>query len=252
MFIPNSDALVNVRFFVHTVLNEAKSKAAARPIFDEIEACETSFAANKQTIGVFGAHDEWGFKEEATEYGVVKTKMTYAMRFNEKYLEFKSGDAQSLGGTSLEELTFLTVGKRLELKALKIHTAETLAALDGSALKMLGQGGRDLKNQAIAYLETAQKTATVAGVKEALSERDDKIAVLEKMVAELSGKPTANKVGRPAKAKTSEFETFENTDILNWLNDNKPDHGLTEHSTRDQLLAVADTLIDERKQKKAA
>ena len=64
-------------------------------------------------------------------------------------------------GTPLSELTFLSQGKRLELKALNIHTAEALASLDGGPLKMLGIGGREMKNQAAAYLAKAAGNADV-------------------------------------------------------------------------------------------
>lgn len=247
MRIQDNAALTNARFYVHTMPNEQKSKAAGRPIFDEIEVCEISFAGNKQTVGVFPAHEEFGFKETNDEYGVSREKITYAMQFNEQYLKFKSGDAQSMGGTPLSELPFLTEGRRLELKALKIHTAEALAALDGANLKMLGQGGRDLKNKAAAYLETAEKTATVAGVKEALAERDAELAALREQVAAMTGKKS-----EPVKSKGSEFDTFEDADILNWLTSANPEHGLTDATPRSELIAAADAILAREGKKKAA
>ena len=248
MRIQDNNAQTNVRFYIHTTPNEAKSKAAGRPIFDEMEVCEITHPGNKQTVGVFPAHEEYGFRDTETEFGPVREKITYAMQYNDQYLKFKSGDAQSLGGTPLEELTFLTAGKRLELKALKIYTAEALAGLDGNALKMLGQGGRDLKNKAQAYLETAEKTATVAGVKEALADRDAQIADMQAKIDALSaGKPV-----KAVKAKASEFDTFENADIINWIEGSKPDHGFDENTPREELIAAADAILAVEGKKKAA
>lgn len=247
MRIQDNAALTNARFYVHTMPNEQKSKAAGRPIYDEIEVCEISFPANKHTIGVFPAHDEYGFREINDEFGSSRERITYAMQFNDQYLKFKSGDAQSMGGTPLEELTFLTAGRRLELKALKIHTAEALAALDSSNLKMLGQGGRDLKNKAIAYLETAQRTATIAGVKEALAERDVEIAALREQVANLGAAKAAK-----TQSKASEFDTFDDSDILNWLTDADPSHGFNETTPRAELVAAADIILARDGKKKAA
>lgn len=245
MRIQDSAALTNARFYIHTTPNEAKSKAAGRPIFDEMEVCEISFAGNRQTVGVFPAHEEYGFRETTDEYGTSREKITYAMQFNEQYLKFKAGDAQSMGGTPLEELPFLTAGRRLELKALKIHTAESLAALDGANLKMLGQGGRDLKNKAAAYLETAEKTATIAGVNEALASRDAEIAAMREQLAALGNK------AQPA-AKGSEFDTFENADIINWIASSNPAHGFNETTPRADLIAAADAILAREGKKKAA
>lgn len=249
MRIQDNEALTNVRFFNHTVLNVDKSAKAGRPIVDDVEACEITFAANKQTAAVFPAHDEYGYRETDTEFGVMREKITYAMKFNEEYLRFKSGDAASLSGTPLSELPFLTEGRRLELKALKIHTAEALAALDGNALKMLGQGGRDLKNKAVTYLDVAEKTGTVDGVKAELAKRDAEIETMRAQIADLS----AGRKIAPAKAdKVSAFDTFEDADILNWLTDAKPDHGLNEKSGRDALLSAADAVLATQGRKSAA
>ena len=248
MRIQDNAALTNARFYIHTIPNETKSKEAGRPIFDEMEVCEVSFPANRQTIGVFPAHEEYGFRETNNEFGVLREKITYAMQFNDQYLKFKSGDAQSMGGTPLSELPFLTEGRRLELKALKIYTAESLAALDGANLKMLGQGGRDLKNKATAYLETAQKTATVSGVKEALAERDAELAAMREQLAKLTAGAKAEK---PA-SRVSEFDTFEDADILNWLTSANADHGFTEKTSRAELIAAADEILARDGKKKAA
>ncbi|UNZ49309.1 hypothetical protein [Agrobacterium tumefaciens] len=113
-------------------------------------------------------------------------RITYAQKYNEQYKKFKAGAAQAASGTPVEELPFLTQGKRLELKALNIYTAEALAALDGNNLKLLGMGGRDLKTQAQRYLDNASKSLDLSSV---LSENED----LKRRLAELEGK-TGKKV----------------------------------------------------------
>jgi glutathione peroxidase-family protein len=162
-------------FKTHTSVNEAKSKAAGRPIYDELEVVVISFAGDKQKVAVFPAHD---IDPEATrENDNVPT--TYAMRYGKQYRAFKNQTTQVASGTPLEELTFLTQARRMELKALNIHTAEALAALDGTPLKQIGPGGRELKNKAQAYIDKATGTADVtamaaelAALKQQLAERD--------------------------------------------------------------------------------
>jgi NACalpha-BTF3-like transcription factor len=147
-----------VKFRADKVKNEAKTKLAGRPIFDDIELVEVRTAADRNTIKVFPAHAQhrWTTNEEGEQ--VIET---YAMRWSEQYRRFREGRMQIQDGTPLSELPFLTEAKRAELKALNIHTAETLAALDGLALKTLGMGGRELKNQAEAYIENASGSAKV-------------------------------------------------------------------------------------------
>lgn len=166
----NKDAVVPV-FKVHSIPNDAKTKEKGRPIYDDIEVCEIRMAGNRNTVGVFPAHDVWKWEERD---GFNREPVTYAMRFQKQYEAFKASGAQALEGTPLEELPFLAQGKRLELKALNVHTAEALASLDGQMLKNLGMGGRELKNQAKAYLDAASSSADVtklAGENEALREQ---------------------------------------------------------------------------------
>lgn len=152
--------LVTVRFRNHSVPNETRSKEAGRPIFTDMEVCDIFFAANQLTKATFPAHDhEPNATREAAERG--EEPVTYAMLYKDQYMAFKRGEAQPESGTPLSELPFLTEGKRRELKALNVHTAEALAALDGQPLKMIGMGGRELKNQAQAYIDNALGSADV-------------------------------------------------------------------------------------------
>lgn len=146
-------------FKVHSVLNQKKSKEAGRPIYDDVEVCEIRTAGDRNSVKVFPAH-EVSHREEL-EDGGSGDEVTYAMRFPNQYKRFKDGHTQAQSGTPLEELPFITQGKRFELKALNVHTAEALASLDGTPLKQLGIGGRELKNQAQAYLDNAKGSADV-------------------------------------------------------------------------------------------
>jgi len=171
-------------FKIHSNPNPAKSKAAGRPIYDDMEVCEIRLAGNRNTVGVFPAHDVWKWRDTAMGD---REPVTYAMRFNDQYLAFKSNHAQVSNGTPLEELTFLPQGKRMELKALNVHTAEALAGLDGQPLKNLGMGGRELKNQAQAYLDSAAGNADIVKL---ASENETLKAQIEEMKANTSPEVT--------------------------------------------------------------
>lgn len=198
-----TDNLVIPRFYSDAVENKAKSREEGRPIFVDRELVEVRFAGNRQTVSVFPAHAICG--EMQDEDGDTRT-MTYAERWPDQYKRFKAKQQQVAAGTPVDELPFLTQAKRSELKALSIYTAESLAALDGLELKNIGQGGRDLKNQAQAYLDNASGSADV--VKMAA-----KIADLEQLVNELRAeKPVAD-------VSTSEFATWQPDQIKDWIED---------------------------------
>lgn len=164
------------RFYADAVENKAKSKEAGRPIFEDRELVEVRFPGNRQTVSVFPAHAICG--EQQDEDGDTRP-MTYAERWPEQYRRFKAKEQQIVAGTPLDELPFLTQAKRSELRALSIYTAEALAALDGNELKNLGQGGRDLKNQAQAYLDKAAGSADVTAMAAQIAEMAQTIAELK-------------------------------------------------------------------------
>lgn len=150
--------------------DNAASKKQGRPIFRDIEACEIRFSGDRNRVTVQPAHAVWKYDNGEP--------ITYAMRFSDQYQRFKANGVQVQAGTPLEELPFLTQAKRLELKALSIYTAEALAEIDGQPLKNLGMGGRELKNQAVAYLEKANGSADVTAMA-------SEIALLKQRLSEL-------------------------------------------------------------------
>lgn len=240
-----NENLTVVRFFHHTIPNEEKSKKAGRPIYDEMECCELRFAANKQTIAVFPAHEVFKTEKNMTTGEV--TPLTYAIAYPEQYKKFKAGEAQDMSGTPLSELPFLTQGKRLELKALNIHTAEALAALDGQPLKMLGMGGRELKTQAQAYLDKAAGNMDVS----ALAAR---IAALEAENAKLRGAAVDVEItaeGGQIGNSVSPFADWEPDDIKNWLQEQTGERpkGNPSHAT---LVKRADEVNSELAKKAQA
>lgn len=143
-----------VATFVHrAVPNRAKSAAAGRPIYDDVEMCE---------IRIPGSRDMKPFPATEISHWVNDPQtgelrsITYAERFSRQYRQFKENATQTKSGTPLEGADFLTEARRAELRALNIYTVEQLAAIDGQELKNLGPGGRDFKNQAVALIEEAK------------------------------------------------------------------------------------------------
>ena len=158
----------------HTVKNEGKTAQAGRPIFDDVEVCELRFAGSKNVF-VFPAtsmshweHDENG-----------QRMITYAERFPNQYRQFRAREHQTKAGTPLDYLPFLTEGRRAELRALNIYTAEALAGVDGAELKNLGPQGREFKNQAIEVLANSDDNAKLTQMQQRIDELLAKQAAME-------------------------------------------------------------------------
>lgn len=196
----DNDKLIVPVFKNLAIKNEGKTRDAGRPIFDDVEVVEVRIAGNRTNVGVYPAHAFARWITDPTTGD--QSQQTYAQRWPEQYKRFKEHRQQIAAGTPVDELPFLTAGKRAELKALSIYTAEALAGLDGQELKNLGQGGRDLKNQAIAYLENAAGSADVVRMASEIEELKAQLA------AALQGQPAAN---------ASPFASMESDAIKDWI-----------------------------------
>ncbi|WP_273727478.1 hypothetical protein [Brucella gallinifaecis] len=216
------------------------SKKAGRPIFKDLEVCELHFPGDKQHKPVFPAHSFAGWGED--EFGNAQ-KLTYAIKYNDQYLRFKEGRAQVADGTPLSELPFLTEAKRMELKALKIYTAEQLAGLDGQNLKNLGQGGRALKDQAQAYLDSAAGSAGNVALADENAALRQQIAELK---AELGNAPTQTEEPDELTETTTLtveeeedlFDLMPDEDLKAYIKD-KSGEGVRGTPKRETLLAMA-------------
>jgi len=231
----NQDLIVP-RFFIHTVQDQKRSKEEGRPIFKDIECVEIRMAANKQTVAVFPAHEFWAWGE----IDGVRQKITYAMRFADQYKRFKASEAQVMTGTPLEELPFLTQAKRSELKALSIYTAEALASLDGTPLKQLGMGGRELKNQAEAYLAKATDSAAVTRL---AAENESLRAALAQMQSAQQGAPFSSMVATP-------FDDMDEEALKEWIKDASGSRPRGNPS-KETLVRMANEINENLKSKKA-
>jgi hypothetical protein len=154
------DASLVVVFKHVAVPNEAKSKAEGRLVCDDIEICEIRTAGSKE-VKHFPATEFSDWVVDPFTGG--QARRTYAERFSRQYQQFKERAAQTISGTPLDLVQFLTAGRKAELRALNLYTVEQLAHIDGQELKNLGPGGRDLKNQAIDFIES--RRSLVADVK---------------------------------------------------------------------------------------
>lgn len=174
---------LHITFFADAVENKAKSLVAGRPIYDDREFVRIKFAGDKHRELVAPA-DECEIRHPETN-----EPWAYKDRFPKHYEAFKAGQEFIGDGTPLAELTFLTEAKRAELRAVNVHTAEALAALDGALLQRLGMGGRALKDQATAWLEKAAGSAVETRFAAENTALREQMAALQAQLTAMAGKP---------------------------------------------------------------
>lgn len=174
------------------------SKREGRPIYRDDELVEIRIAGDRNFAPTFPAKSMWKRLD-----GV---EISYAERWPDAYARFKQGQEQIAHGTPLSELPFLTEARRMELRALKVYTAEALASLDGKNLTALGTEARSMKDQAAAYLERSKDgardialQAEIDDLKKKLAEMtapapdQDERETLKAQIAELTGsRPRGN------------------------------------------------------------
>lgn len=232
---PDDFSHLDVQFFIDTAEDKRASKKEGRPIFREVEKVRFRIAGDPKTVLVAPAIDP------SSVIGPNGVRLTYAELHRGPYEAFKAGATHRGNGTPLSEAPWLTAAKRKELEALNVFTIDALAALEGANLSRLGMGGRDLKNQAMAWLGNASGSAEVSRLSDENEALKSRLADLEARMAGTSGSmaapaPTAGNDGH-----VSPFAAWADEDIVTWIVENggeKPHH----RCSRETLIQKADEL----------
>ncbi len=209
MPLQDPDETLVALFKNHAQMNEAKSVAAGRPIFDEMEVVEIRSPGSRD-FKVFPATavSHWQVNPYTTE----QTQITYAERFAHQYRQFKARSAQTKSGTPLEHAPFMSAGKVAEMRAMNIYTVEAMAAVDGQELKNLGTGGRELKNAAIEYIAEAKtNVAPNLQMQAELEQLRARNAILEEDLLHVKSKQSAIE---------SEFENMDLAQLREFITTN--------------------------------
>jgi uncharacterized coiled-coil protein SlyX len=217
-------------------------------MFDNVERVSVQHVGDPKTWQWFNADERSIYIRDRAGEGSYKT---YAENFYEHYKAFKEGLARAQSGTPVEELPFLTAAKRAELKALNIHTAEALAQLEGTPLTRLGMGGREMKNQAQAYLDRAKEGAMDAKLAAQNARLQDEIEKMREQLANVMEKlsPTARKkVEAEAEeaeedeepvAAVSAFESWSDDDLRAYIKE-RTGTGVRGQPAHTTLVTMAD------------
>ena len=177
----HGDETLLVKFYMHPRYNEAKTKKAGRPIFEELPYIEIMTPGNKDHI----------VRRPASDMD--------KNRFAEHWRKFEAKEEQEgVEGTLLEEWPGIRRSQALELKHLNIVTVEQLAAVsDSNAQGVMGISF--LKEKANKFLETSKDVATQEKL-------DEMQAKYDALCARMDEEPEApKKRGRPKKKTAADI-----------------------------------------------
>lgn len=173
--IDTQDITVTPVFRWMDIENIPKSETAGHLVKETKEVVQVRFAGSNNYSPIFPV--DAFYKREGNNI------ITYAERWADQYRQFKQGNPQEANGTPLEMLMpYGITPEQLSLcRTMKIYSIEALNALEGPNLKNLGMASNKLKELAAKYM------ADRSGGKQAM----DRIAELEKQLAELKAKSTS-------------------------------------------------------------
>jgi hypothetical protein len=160
----------NLVFERRAIPNEGKSAEAGRSIFDEIDYVTVRNPGSRDT-----------FISKAADYAKTDEFAAWA------YKKWKVTQEQVTDGTPIETVPFLNKAQVQELKALGVHSLETLADLPDTA-KQRFMGSIELSKKAKAYLASAKDTALATKLQAEVSKKDKELEFMRKQIAETNAR----------------------------------------------------------------
>lgn len=188
------DKNLYVEFEMLAVEQPFASEQAGRPIYKEVPYITIHFPGD-QTKKVVRPVKE---KTDAAS-------PSDPDRFPKQWGQFQNQQTQVQDGTPLEQWPVLNRADVKNLKALNIHTVESLSAVSDQNLAVIGLGGRLLRDKAVAWLKSASGNADLSRL---ISENEQLRSDFEALKAQFSGVPippaaATTQVPQTAAAKTA-------------------------------------------------
>jgi len=159
-----ADKRLLVHFYREAVQNNFKTKQEGRPIFDEFDFIKIMAPGSRDTV-----------------VSRVSDGDNYTRRFPNQWRQYQNNQEQTISGTPLKQVPWLTVGQIAEFNAVGCKTVEQLVGMpDNLSQKFMGH--HQIKQRAQAFLEAAKDAAPLLRMQEELDKRDSQISELRGMI----------------------------------------------------------------------
>jgi hypothetical protein len=173
-----SDKSAIVRFEEEVILDEEATKQSGFPKYRTIDMIYIRFA---------GQRDEYARQVLMQD---TPTQLADIKRFPRQWEAYKNKTEQVIDGYPITQWAVLTKAQALELKGRGIHTVEQLAGVIDSNLTWMG--ARQMRDNALAWLEEAEAGTAVAKLTSENSELRLQIEAMQNQINSL-----ANVMKRP-------------------------------------------------------
>lgn len=151
------DTSMVVMFYNRPVRHPAKSVEEGRPIFE-----------NKIFVKIHPPGERLNIVDREASDGDKR-------RFPIQWSQFQQNAPQVSDGTPIEMLFVANPAAAAMLQASGVHTVEQCAKLSAHAIETIGMGAQQWVNEAIRYLEVANKGVKASQMKAAIDEKDREI-----------------------------------------------------------------------------
>lgn len=173
---------VLLRFWYDSAENAAVSAQEGRAIFDTVLMVDLVAPAQNASTPQIELERIWS-PESLAFYKLPEGASRKSNNY-EKYAKFikdfkDSHVEMELGGTPLKEWPRITKGLTATLASQGVYTVEQVAAIADVSLDVLGMGGRELRNQAIQFLEQAQGQSDTSKLVAQISDLQAQVARLQ-------------------------------------------------------------------------
>lgn len=187
---PDGSAL---RFYFEASKNNFQSEKAGRAIFDNVLYVEVLTPGSNESQPKFELERTY-----CLEYGTDAAGERIVQR-SDKFEQLKPQIAAwkaqtgecALDGTPIEQWPAMDAGTAATLKATGIHTVEMLASVSDGNLQNLGIGGRSLRDQANAFINTRQFAVPNAQMTQETASLREQCVMLTGQVGDLTAQLNA-------------------------------------------------------------
>jgi hypothetical protein len=155
------------RFHVRAEQNNFKTQLEGRAIFEDREFVEIICPGQMKSIPIEPVNED------------------HKARWPAQYKAFKDGLAMPDEGTPLEQWPLMTPAQVQNFKAANIRTVEQMAGLDDSVLQNIGLGGREIRQRARDFLESAASSAPLERERARADAAEGEVALLKNQMQDL-------------------------------------------------------------------
>lgn len=182
------DSGVFAEFFTDAIIDHDQSKIQGRPIYRNVEMIRMMFPGDNTKEVTKMSHEG---------------NPPYKERFPNQYARFLAQQEQVQDGTPIEHWPPISKAQAMELKALKIHTVEALAAV--SDVHLTWMGARQLRDNAKSWLSEAADGAETMKLRNEVEDLKSQLEAMRNQNAGFSAsKKAAPVVESPEAAPMSE------------------------------------------------